>query len=68
MIDRYVGEVSRRLRRGSLFKFQVQGYQSTSWNLGGSDTWLGASVSERQAQEMATRHGFEMRRSVGAGT
>lgn len=68
VIDRYVGEVSRRLRRGSLFKFQVQGYQSPSPRLGSSDTWLGASVSERQAQEMATRHGFELRRSVGAGT
>lgn len=68
VIDRYVGEVSRRLRRGSLFKFQVQGYQGSGLRSRGTDTWLGASVSERQAQEMANRHGFEMRRSLGAGT
>lgn len=68
VIDRYVGEVSRCLRKGSLFKFQVQGYQGPGLHPSGTDTWLGASVSERQAQEMANRHGFEMRRSLGIGT
>lgn len=68
VIDRYVGEVSRRLQSGSLFKFQVQGYQGPELRASGTDTWVGASVSERQAREMATRHGFEMRRSLGAGT
>ena len=68
LIDRYVGEVGRLLRRGSLFKFQVQGYQGSGWQGGGRGTWLGASVSERQAALMAERHGFELRHSSGAGT
>ena len=68
VIDRYVGEVARLLRRGSLFKFQVQGHLGAGLRNRGTDTWLGASVSESEAAEMARRHGFELRRSIGAGT
>ena len=68
VIDAYVGEVGRLLRPGSLFKFQVQGYQGAGKQDMGRDTWLGASVSEAQAAEMAERHGFEIRHSMGAGT
>ena len=68
VIDSYIGEVGRLLRRGSLFKFQVQGYQGAGFREAGNDTWLGASVSEQEAAEMAERHGFQLRHSVGAGT
>ena len=68
VIDRYVGAVSRRLRSGSMFKFQVQGHQGRGLRKQGRDTWLGASISESEATEMATRHGFDLRRSAGAGT
>lgn len=68
VIDRYVGEVSRRLSDGSLFKFQVQGYRGKSLRKPGRDTWLGASISEHEATEMAGRHGFDLLRSAGAGT
>ncbi len=68
VIDSYVGAVSRCLRSGSIFKFQVQGYQGRDLPESGRDTWLGASVSERQAAAMAARHGFGLQRSAGAGT
>ena len=68
VIDGYVGEVARLLRRGSLFKFQVQGYVGAGSRNLGTDTWMGASVSESEAAEMAQRHGFELWQSTGAGT
>lgn len=68
VIDSYVGAVSRCLRKGSMFKFQVQGHQGSSPRNSGRDTWLGASISESAAATMAARHGFELRRSAGAGT
>lgn len=68
VIDSYIGAVSRYLRKGSMFKFQVQGYQGSNLLPNGRDTWLGASVSEIQAAAMAEQHGFELRRSAGAGT
>ena len=68
IIDNYVREAGHRLRPGSLFKFQVQGYEGTGLWANRQDTWLGASVSESQAREMAARHGFEVERSTGAGT
>lgn len=68
IIERYVGEVGRLLRRGSLFKFQVQGYVGGGSRNRGTDTWLGASVSESEAADMAQRNGFDFRQSTGAGT
>ncbi len=68
IIDNYVAEVGRRLVPGALFKFQVQGYESAELSRRRCDTWLGASVSERDAAEMAARHGFEVEHSMGSGT
>ena len=65
VIENYVREVSRLLRPGALFKFQVQGdvtIESTP-----DDTWLGVPFSREQANEMAERCGFEMRYNPGAG-
>lgn len=65
IIENYVREVSRLLRPGALFKFQVQGniaVRSTP-----DDTWLGAPFSERQANDMAHRCGFDPRYRYGAG-
>ena len=64
VILQYVCEVHRLLRPGALFKFQVQGC------VGGDsadDTWLGVCFSEREADEMAHRCGFEPRYKHGAG-
>lgn len=65
VIESYVGEVSRLLRPGALFKFQVQG--DTTMATDPDDTWLGVPFSEEDARAMAERHGFEMRYSYGAG-
>ena len=65
IIETYVREVSRLLRPGALFKFQLQGY--VGGNLDPDDTWEGVGFSEAQAKEMAGRCGFELRYSHGAG-
>ena len=65
VIETYVQEVSRLLRSGALFKFQVQGYTGCDTNP--DDTWVGASYSDEEAIEMAERCGFEPRYRHGAG-
>ena len=65
VIENYVREVSRLLRPGGLFKFQVQG--DTSFKSTEDDTWLGVSFSDDEAVGMANRCGFEPRYRHGAG-
>ncbi len=65
VIENYVREVSRLLRPGALFKFQVQGDVTVKSTPG--DTWLGVPFSREQAYAMAERCGFEPRYSHGAG-
>jgi SAM-dependent methyltransferase len=65
VIETYVREVGRLLRPGALFKFQVQGNVKVKSRP--DDTWLGVSFSERQANEMAYRCGFDPRYRHGAG-
>jgi SAM-dependent methyltransferase len=66
VIESYVRAVHRRLRRGRLFKFQVQG--AASLDTSPEDTWVGATFSEQDMRDMALRQGFEMRYGHGAGT
>jgi ubiquinone/menaquinone biosynthesis C-methylase UbiE len=65
VIEKYVAEVSRLLRPGALFKFQVQGF--TGCDVNPDDTWVGASFSDEDAVAMAARCGFEPRYRHGAG-
>ncbi len=65
VIVNYVREVSRLLRPGALFKFQVQGDPSLQTEP--DDTWLGVPFSDQQAVEMAEQCGFEPRYRHGAG-
>jgi SAM-dependent methyltransferase len=65
VIEGYVREVSRLLRPGSLFKFQLQGQPGKPSR---RDTWFGAGFSESEAVEMAERCNFEPRYTTGAGT
>jgi len=65
VIENYVREVSRLLRPGALFKFQVQGDTSDSERQ--LDTWLGVAFSDEEAVAMAERCGFEPRYRHGAG-
>ena len=65
VIVNYVREVSRLLKPGSLFKFQVQGDASIQTDP--DDTWLGVPFSDEQACAMAEECGFEPRYRHGAG-
>ncbi|OYW07756.1 MAG: hypothetical protein B7X34_10260 [Acidobacteriia bacterium 12-62-4] len=65
VIENYVREVSRLLRPGALFKFQVQG--DVTVDTTPEDTWLGVPFSDEQAVAMAERCGFEPRYRHGAG-
>lgn len=65
VIENYVREVSRLLRPGALFKFQVQG--DTSIKTTEDDTWLGVPFADGDAVAMAERCGFEPRYRHGAG-
>ncbi|MFN7922541.1 MAG: class I SAM-dependent methyltransferase [Bryobacteraceae bacterium] len=65
VIESYVREVNRLLRKGGLFKFQVQGDSTLIAPEG--DTWLGVPFSDAQACAMAERCGFEPRYRHGAG-
>ena len=66
VIYSYVKEVSRLLRRGGLFKFQVQGDATIQTEEG--DTWLGVPFSDDDAVAMGRDCGFEPRYRHGAGT
>jgi SAM-dependent methyltransferase len=66
VIESYVAEVRRVLKPGRLFKFQVQGGNfENAERLG---TWLGAAYTRGEMEELATRHGFELRYAHGEGT
>lgn len=66
VIESYVTEVHRVLKPGRLFKFQVQGGSfENSERLG---TWLGAAYTRAEMEELAARHGFELRYAHGEGT
>jgi len=66
VIESYARAVRGRLRRGRLFKFQLQGGEAL--DNPPEDTWLGVTFSEQEARDMALRCDFEMRYSYGAGT
>jgi SAM-dependent methyltransferase len=66
VIESYISEVSRLLRPGCLFKFQVQGHGELETAPG--DTWVGVGFSEEQMRGIAERTHFEMRHFHGGGT
>jgi SAM-dependent methyltransferase len=66
VIESYVREVQRVLKPGRLFKFQVQGGQFE--NVQPLSTWLGASYTCAEMEELAERSGFELRYAHGEGT
>lgn len=66
VIYSYVSEVSRLLRPGCLFKFQVQG--GAGMDDAPEDTWLGVPFTDADAVEMAEKFGFEARYRIGEGS
>ena len=65
IVENYIRETGRVLRAHSLFKFQLQGYPIAERH---ADTWVGVGFNEKQTQDVATRSGFEIVESSGAGT
>lgn len=66
IIESYVREVRRVLRRGALFKFQVQG--NTAISASPDDTWVGVPFSDEDVVKLAMSCGFEPRYRHGAET
>jgi cyclopropane fatty-acyl-phospholipid synthase-like methyltransferase len=66
VIESYLHDVHARLRPGGLFKFQVQGGGGAAAPADGS--WLGVTLTEEEARDMALRCGFDMRYCYGMGT
>jgi SAM-dependent methyltransferase len=64
-IENYIRETWRVLKRGSIFKFQVQGHQIDESE---ADTWVGVGFSEEQMRDIARTAGFTIKNSTGAGT
>lgn len=66
VIETYVREVHRCLKRGALFKFQVQG--DTGMQSAQDDTWVGVPMSLADARALAEHSGFEMICASGQGS
>jgi ubiquinone/menaquinone biosynthesis C-methylase UbiE len=65
IVENYIAEAWRVLRPGSLFKFQLQGCPIAEKQ---ANTWVGVGFSEKQMKRIASRSGFEIVESTGAGT
>jgi ubiquinone/menaquinone biosynthesis C-methylase UbiE len=68
VIENYLREATRVLRRGAVFKFQLQGFQGSDYVQGEKDTWLGETFSETEVRSVAARVGLEILQLSGAGT
>jgi SAM-dependent methyltransferase len=66
VIQSYLSDVSRLLRPGALFKFQVQGCSEAKLKL--DDSWIGPGFSREDARRLAESTGFELRHDWGAGS
>lgn len=66
IIESYVRDVYRCLKRGAVFKFQAQG--DTNIQTKTADSWVGVPMSLADAQDLAGRCGFELLRSSGEGS
>jgi len=65
IVENYISETWRVLRPHSLFKFQVQGAAIPEQL---ADTWVGAGFSEAEIAACASKSGFRIEKSHGAGT
>jgi SAM-dependent methyltransferase len=68
VIEGYVRDAARVLKKGGAFKFQVNGDQSPAYAGHPRDTWLGEVFSAGDVTQMLTAAGFSLLSSEGAGT
>ena len=64
-IERYIADVSRLLKPGGVFKFQVQGGRSPR---GQRDTWIGCTISAQQILEWFRSFGLQLFHFDGIGS
>jgi SAM-dependent methyltransferase len=65
IVIKYIREVARILRPGSVFKFQVQGFEIDEAY---ADTWVGVGFSEQEMRSLAKEIGFTIHDMSGSGT
>jgi ubiquinone/menaquinone biosynthesis C-methylase UbiE len=65
IVQSYIREASRILKRGCVFKFQAEGAPIRRWRM---NTWNGAGFAEEEMRRIAEESGFEVRDIRGAGT
>ena len=66
IIERYIHDVAERLKPGGLFKFQVQGYWRSKKEA--HDSWLGCTITARDALRIADETGLTLVAHEGVGT
>lgn len=65
-ISTYLGEAARTLKRGGIFKFQVDGRRRAFWR--GTNSWLGVWYSAAEIRAALAAEGFAVLDTWGEGT
>jgi SAM-dependent methyltransferase len=65
-ISTYLAEVARTLKRGGIFKFQVDGRRRAFWR--GTDSWLGVWYTAAEIRAALAANGFAVLDTWGEGT
>ncbi|HOP79774.1 MAG TPA: glycosyltransferase, partial [Armatimonadota bacterium] len=68
VVINYIREAHRVLKRGGVFKFQVQGCVNPTWLAMPKDTWHGVTITEEDIDQLSAELGFELVRKWGQGT
>lgn len=68
VIESHIADSARVLKRGAVFKFQLQGDQAKRFRWRPKNTWLGATFSEREVRALAAKYSFAVIALSGAGT
>nr|HQV30344.1 methyltransferase domain-containing protein [Calditrichia bacterium] len=67
VIFNYIRETMRVLKKGGIFKFQVQGDNSIEYQQVEKDTWMGANISPEEIEALSRELGFEILKTGGLG-
>ena len=68
IVESYVREVYRTLRKNRIFKFQVNGYTADDYRKMPKDTWLGVSLTKEEISSIALATGFQIVSITGEGS
>ncbi len=68
VILNYIRESYRVLKKGGVFKFQVQGCTNPQWLRAEKDTWHGVTITEEDVDTIAAKLGFTLMAKSGQGT